>query len=63
MLIVIHTLCYLWPDSSGVLFRVDMNLQPCKTMTNICVLAPVEHAIWMLSAWNSILDHNDVPSA
>ena len=42
-------------------FRVDMDLQPCKTMTNI--LAPVKHAIWMLSAWNSTLDHNDVPSA
>ena len=37
------------------------DLQPCKTMTN--ALAPVEHTNWALSAWNSTLDRNDVPSA
>ena len=26
-------------------------------------LAPVEHTNWALSAWNSTLDRNDVPSA
>ena len=26
-------------------------------------LAPVEHTNWALSAWNSTLDWNDVPSA
>ena len=26
-------------------------------------LAPVEHTNWVLSAWNSTLDRNDVPSA
>ena len=26
-------------------------------------LAPVEHANWVLSAWNFTLDQNDVPSA
>ena len=34
---------------------------PCKTMTD--TLAPVEHTNWALSAWNSTLDRNDVPSA
>ena len=26
-------------------------------------LAPVEHTNWVLSAWNSTLDQNEVPSA
>ena len=30
-------------------------------MTNI--LAPVEYTNWALSAWNSTLDQNEVPSA
>ena len=30
-------------------------------MTN--TLTPVEHTNWALSAWNSTLDRNDVPSA
>ena len=34
---------------------------PCKTMTD--TLAPVERTNWALSAWNSTLDRNDVPSA
>ena len=34
---------------------------PCKTMTD--TLAPVERTNWALSAWNSTLDQNDVPSA
>ena len=34
---------------------------PCKTMTDI--LAPVERTNWALSAWNSTLAQNDVPSA
>ena len=34
---------------------------PCKTMTD--TLAPVERTTWALSAWNSTLDQNDVPSA
>ena len=34
---------------------------PCKTMTG--TLAPVERTNWALSAWNSTLDQNDVPSA
>ena len=36
-------------------------MQPCKTMTD--TLAPVERTNWALSAWNSSLDQNDVPSA
>ena len=36
-------------------------MQPCKAMTD--TLAPVERTNWMLSAWNSTLDRNDVPSA
>ena len=32
-----------------------------KTMTD--TLAPVERTNWVLSAWNSTLDRNDVPSA
>ena len=38
----------------------EVDLQPCKTMTD--TLAPVECANWVLSAWNSTLDQNDVPS-
>ena len=34
---------------------------PCKTMTY--TLAPVERTNWALSAWNSTLAQNDVPSA
>ena len=34
---------------------------PCKTMTD--TLAPVERTNWALSAWNSTLAQNDVPSA
>ena len=34
---------------------------PCKAMTN--TLAPVERTNWVLSAWNSTLDQNDIPSA
>ena len=34
---------------------------PCETMTD--TLAPVERTNWALSAWNSTLDRNDVPSA
>ena len=34
---------------------------PCETMTD--TLAPVERTNWALSAWNSTLDQNDVPSA
>ena len=34
---------------------------PCKTMTD--TLAPVEHTNWVLLAWNSTLDRNDVLSA
>ena len=37
------------------------DLQPCKTMTD--TLAPVECTNWVLSAWNSTLDRNNVPSA
>ena len=37
------------------------NLQPCRAMTD--TLAPVECTNWVLSAWNSTLDRNDVPSA
>ena len=33
----------------------------CKSMTD--TLAPVEHTNWALSAWNSTIDRNDVPSA
>ena len=40
----------------SALWGVD--LQTCKTMTNM--LAPVEHANLVLSAWNSILDQNEV---
>ena len=36
-------------------------LRPCKTMTD--TLTPVERTNWALSAWNSTLDWNDVPSA
>ena len=36
-------------------------MQPCKTMTD--TLALVERTNWVLSAWNSTLDRNDVPSA
>ena len=36
-------------------------MQPCKAMTD--TLAPVERTNWMLLAWNSTLDQNDVPSA
>ena len=36
-------------------------LQPYKTMTD--TLTPVLHTNWALSAWNSTLDRNDVPSA
>ena len=34
---------------------------PCETVTD--TLAPVERTNWALSAWNSTLDQNDVPSA
>ena len=34
---------------------------PCEIMTD--TLAPVERTNWALSAWNSTLDQNDVPSA
>ena len=34
---------------------------PCKTMTD--TLAPVERTNWVLPAWNSTPDQNDVPSA
>ena len=56
----IHTPYLLWPDSSGLLFWGE-NLQPCKTMTN--TLVPVEHTNWVLLAWNSTFDQNDVPLA
>ena len=36
-------------------------MEPCKAMTD--TLAPVERTNWVLSAWNSTLDRNDVPSA
>ena len=36
-------------------------MEPCKAM--IDTLAPVERTNWTLSAWNSTLDRNDVPSA
>ena len=36
-------------------------MEPCKAMTD--TLAPVERTNWALSAWNSTLDRNDVPSA
>ena len=39
--------------------RVD--LWPCGTMAD--TLAPVGRTNWALSAWNSTLDQNDVPSA
>ena len=35
-------------------------LQPCKAMTD--TLASVERTNWALSAWNSTLDRNGVPS-
>ena len=37
------------------------DLRSCKSMTD--TLAPVERTNWALSAWNSTLDRNDVPSA
>ena len=40
-------------------WKVD--LQPCKTM--IDMLAPVECTNWVLLAWNSTPDKNDVLSA
>ena len=60
ILVAIHTACLLWPDSSGLLVCGE-DLRPCKTMTD--TLTPVECTNWMLSAWNSTLDRNDVPSA
>ena len=37
------------------------DLRSSKSMTD--TLAPVERTNWALSAWNSILDWNDVPLA
>ena len=51
---------YSHPDSSGPVFCGE-DLQPCKIMTD--TLAPMERTNWVLSAWNSTLDRNDVPSA
>ena len=39
---------------------LDVDLQPCNTITD--TLAPVECVNWLLSAWSSTLDQNDVPS-
>ena len=55
----------MWSDSSGLLFW-EVDLQICKSMTNM--LALVEHANWVLLAWNSTLvivvnDKNDVSLA
>ena len=49
------------PMANWFAFLGGEDLQPCKTMTD--TLVPVEHTYWMLLAWNSTLDQNDVPSA
>ena len=40
-----------------------LDLKPCKIMTNMLPPVHVEHVNWVLLAWNSTLDQNDVPLA